>query len=1553
MPVHPERVISRAMKAGLSATVELQRNISNKVTKKYYKSSHNTWRIRQQIYQKTIELGNPDFSHIGKAESSIRDNTRKMLFENGAKYGFSEVSRQKNSDDTVDPINQRINANGVVVRENSEIMFPMPNPVSFGTYTRRDGKARKRFRRAGYEGSSFGPRVTLAHPDLPSLDFGDAVRSHNEYLATFCAIHDVPARETTRYSHLFLLLVRPYLEYLYSEFKVGKANFQKGVNLALRQVKELILKSGYRPTRHVKRTVTKKLEFEGSDDEDENKTFFKKHGEEARAFYGNHPAVAELERLMGREYDDQLSKDNDDALFTKKDVEYIRNKAAKRTRVSGSIMHRRIADLFPSPWHLNDVIFGGDRYTLSSDYLLISEMPLQTKHGTGKVDLILCERTITEDGKRAFWKPVFVLEIKTRLGQSWYIAAEYKESEVRPDGSPLQRVVCNFPLNDYPLSDEIWDAIVRSTPTPSARTQLDIYCQALTESFENATQHDLGHILKGVIVVDSSVDIDSVRRVIEPLIVHAYESAKNRTRRLKRTVFTPRKSDNSRIALVVDEQPGPNRKEETVTEVPWGPVYTPFTQHKKTKSEFILYLAGHSPTSAGQSASWNARNYHGLQMLHQMNNTRNDAEFVWIDLTSQFNEPRLAEARLRLRPRGYSEDEVIRAQSDCIRGFFESIKVKGYLDDILSFLYNEGELPSFDLKAKKNKGKVIIITGADTFRDATPTSHKERLNILMDNLLSSLPDDEVTTIVWFDSPVPSVEKSIPYSSRSLLPFYETSSLAEVVTEIIWNLPVAPRGAIEPGKWKLPIVGDSPMHDDIRVIIHHTTEAFQMELTHVPLLRGWSKRFRNKGSGLVIRERELDDIVPDRTLRNRMKLLALTMLPWLVKLWSGETLLEESAETLEQQFVQLEKEFRGGVERLTFRKEVLDRPLSKSPSVLNLLRFRLPVTLDAQSFQMMTAGKINSQRLYRTPSQLKTKPIQESPTPRIPKLELEVEEELEQDWIFGIKFEEEGDVTRPWWMVLQDPTNEARMLVGCFTHRPAAKDGFLWAETSQEILTEFSFEDILGLSQTILTGSKTDVGMEAWISMSGSDQAFDSGLIEVIGGGRSTVGHLRAFRQTLSGVSRTRTTSRTQPTESFYNRVVDSLRRYLESVARPTPVTVNLEMKDDECKVTFTDTEEGEVLQTVTQEHTVDLISLLRWPMVKGRPMYTDSGEYVTWSVFDDIQFEDLDFIRPYVSFKAARSTPEELPKRIVQFFEEAKTLHVSIEHDHSVCPMVTDKAVDHGECWRITLPPRCSEPVRRQLGRVMTGEDVNGLLAPGRLYSGKLYIFQITRPTVSQMDDSIVFHEDRYIRMLLRGMGLSLKPLEPGTFLSVSDQKWYVDISWDGRSYLRWSAQSLLSGLYLDGFAHIIELSHGHGAEEECERLMESITSDIPEEEIANYSELEERVLSGLKDLGYSGSSPPCHLRVIEPSSTVFSYGVYPLEGFLREPLMRFSIEAEGGSSPDALIEMVEMSLSEGDLNHFNIRNSRSFMRRLETWVRRNVPIMEDMHEEPEEWELE
>lgn len=674
----------------------------------------------------------------------------------------------------------------------------------------------------------------------------------------------------------------------------------------------------------------------------------------------------------------------------------------------------------------------------------------------------------------------------------------------------------------------------------------------------------------------------------------------------------------------------------------------------------------------------------------------------------------------------------------------------------------------------------------------------------------------------------------------------------------------------------------------------------------------------------------------------MKLLSLTLLPWLVRLWPKATLVEDSKDTLEELFTRLDTEFRRISDGPSFQQATLHEPPSPAPHILDLLRYRIPATLDSASFVTVTAGKINSQRLYRSPNRLKTIPKQTLPTP------LQSEEELEE-WLFGIKFAAEEDQTQPWWIVMQDPENEGRMLVGCFIDRPPTKDGYLWAETRSNVLTRQSLDEILELPQTIMMCKRTESGIETWSSMQNDNEVINSGVLELIGQGRSTVGQLRAIRQTFTEIPRSHPTTGARPPESFYKRVTDSLQRHLKAITRPTPVTMRLEMTDGVCHAVLVD-EEDEVLQSINIEYTADLITLLRWPMVKGGPMFTDSGKFVTWSIFDDIEYKDLEFIEPFITLRAARIVPERLPKRIVQFFDETETLTLSIEHDQSVCPVALGEELEHGACWRVILPPDCPDEVRKQLGRAMTGEEMNGLLAPERLYAGKLYMLDMTPPTVSEKDEGIVFHEDRYIRMLLRRNGLILSSLEPGTYLSIRKQKWMVDIVWDSEAHVKWSAQSTVSGLFFEGSQHMIELSHGRGAKEECTRIMGIITANIPREYMTNVSNVEEKLLSGLRNLGYSETSPICELRILELSKKKCMYGVFPVDRTRREPFLTFTIEITDAASSDAIIEAIEVGLSEGEMGIYSIRNTGSFLNTITSWLKSLTLNMEDGSEELGKW---
>ena len=398
-----------------------------------------------------------------------------------------------------------------------------------------------------------------------------------------------------------------------------------------------------------------------------------------------------------------------------------------------------------------------------------------------------------------------------------------------------------------------------------------------------------------------------------------------------------------------------------------------------------------------------------------------------------------------------------------------------------------------------------------------------------------------------------------------------------------------------------------------------------------------------------------------------------------------------------------------------------------------------------------------------------------------------------------------------------------------------------------------------------------------------------------------------------------------------------MKRYLTSVKHLIPVSVHLELVDDKiCRLRLKDGD-GQILHKQEIQYTAELISLLRWPQTHNGGMFTNSSRFVTWNIFEDIHYGELDFIAPYVSFKAARRTPTQLPERISQFFEDIKTIHVGIEHDEQVCPITLGEEINHGACWRITLPQDVAEAVRKLLGHHMTGEEVNGLLAPERVMADQLYKLKLTIPEVSETDPSIVFHEERYIRILLRQHDFFLRILNPGTYLHVQEQRWVVDVHWEEDGYAIWSAISITTGLPFKSERTIIPLTCSQNAEEECTMILGVITEEIPNDRIIEYDILKDRILTKLRSLGYTTRPPSCEWRMISTSDKRCVFGLFQI-GKSGNPIIMHEYNLKPGLriSIEDLIDQYQESMSDAEKPDYHIINTDAFHRKLARWLKSN-----------------
>ncbi|MFW9889481.1 MAG: hypothetical protein ACFFER_14940, partial [Candidatus Thorarchaeota archaeon] len=877
LPVHPNRVLSQAIKKGLATAVTIQGRIKNKTTRHLYESSKKIWKTATKKYRESTR----EFQHIIDAENNIRKNGLQMLFEKAAAYGNTEVSRVKSSDDTIGPLNQRFNIAGAILRDFALAMYPFPDPIELPSG------------RIGYPKSSYGPEVVPIHA-IPELDFIDCVRQHVQVICTHCYIFDVPNRDTGRYTNLFLLRARPYLDRIYSEGKCGLKDFRTGTMRVLREIKNEITKI-YSVRSGTKETVTSQVEFESPTFTTD---FFRKQVEDANNAGVPSIITDEIERLLDG---GSLDRDeNDDPLpcLTERDVGYIWSLASRRARKKGSQVHRQLLTQFPSFWDIHRAILNDDDVDSEDGYILCSETDIDTEFGPGRADILLLRREATCTGLHAVWRPVLLLDLKSKLGFHWSLSHSEKSSDSRKKHGLPQRVVPDFIIKTKPLDETEWKSVIRSTPNDKTREQVNLYANAIAESYEEATDEPCPDIPVGTLVVDAESDLRALRSILRQFIIEVYESLPDQAADYSRTAFqlqSPSKSP--RAAIIVHQQRIPWTSNRVPLPPVWKPPFNPLQGASSRKGRFLLNIAAKAPTSSGASASRIASYWHGMELLSRLIVENEEPKIVWLDLAEEFTESFLAEARLRLRSRNKSEEDQYKNHPREISELFESISVCGVFKEIHDYLFKANQHALKHL-FKMDSEHIVVVSGWDWIQKATPEPHRFRLNQLLAKLLDRLPDANDTTVVWFDSAVPDQSSSSAYSTRTVLPFYPNSPLFGEVTEIVWNLPLAPRSEIHPEDWNFSFDPISPYHDEIRVIIHQWREGYNIELTQTPPLINWSNKFRAEKPRLPLETSPVQDsIVPDSESRTRMRDLSVGLVPWLSKLYPAIIIKDETIANL--------------------------------------------------------------------------------------------------------------------------------------------------------------------------------------------------------------------------------------------------------------------------------------------------------------------------------------------------------------------------------------------------------------------------------------------------------------------------------------------------------------------------------------------------------------------------------------------------------------------------------------------------------------------------------
>jgi hypothetical protein len=1515
MPLHPNLVLTRSLKTSLSTALYIQRSMKNKNTAHLYESSKRIWLKAKASYYRSEQSGNPDLSHLTNAEKNIRKNSLQMFFEIAAAYGNREVYRVKSSDKSVGPLNLRLNIGGAALRNFAMTQFPFPDRKPLLGFV---GDV------YGYPGNSLCHEAVPIH-NLPELDFIDSCRKHIQVLNTWCYIFDVPPADTARYSNLFLLRARPYLEYIYSEHKYGEAGFREGTVKILRELKNDIAKH-YRVRTGDSPTVTSALEH---DLPEFSLDFFREQLKEARSSGIVWSAVDELERILqGGSIVETIHKERDDGTrvekpapcLTERDAEHFWSRLLELSGQRGSQVHRQITSLFPSFWSPESAMRYGDEFGGNDGYMVGAEIPLETVLGRGRADLVLFRREITPDGLDVFWRPVLVVDIKTRLGFSWDLGFELKKSEARArHGLPLRKVP-EFKIGYRSLTESEWTSIIEANPTQNTVEQVNAYADAISGVYDQVSERGgLGPILRATLIVDAYGDIRRIRTLVRSILIEVFESVVHSEDKAPRIVFRPSVgNEKPKVAAILHEQDRlAGHKEESVP-APMVPVQDPFEKTSRDERRFTLYLSGASPTSGGLSAAWTAKYYHGLHLLEELIEGVEKPQVLWVDLANEFVEPHLRTARLCLRPYSRDEKDVFRCQPFYIRDLFDSIEIRGLFHDVQDYLFGDGEIPSIQFESRPN---LIAVSGWDTINSATPLPHRERLRELLVGLLDRLPRNADTTIIWFDSPVPGQENSRVYSTRTLLPFYQDSPLFGEATEIVWNLPVAPESELVVEKWPLPVTGTAPLYDDIRVIISQNRRGFDIELTSVPPLIGWSRKFRSKNPEMDL-DLLLRESSPDVHLRTRIKLLALDLVPHLLALWPETTIeIDSLKEPVLRTFKEVIFPYQASRSDIVVTWEKLEGEIGEEPGLLERVRFRPKGPMGAKAYMPIAKGSINSQRLYRSSYELRTgkrpsfeRPLSsDAPLARI---------------AFGRFFVRSDEQSQDELLVMEDVHDRTRLLVGLFTENSRQDhSGFIWVDSDIDRLEEVVSEDLDSLaSEDILIVYKGDK-MERWQLDPDTEEWVPSGIVEVIAGGRSRVSSISAIRNSPSPEASS--VPRESPPQSFGRRIKLGLKRLVDEQRALTRTKVAVRDMETGCEVRFVDEADDVVVQTVKVEGTPDLVRLLRQPLGIEKPLRTGKGEFIIWDPFADIDYGEFESVRPFVETGAPRGVGRALLPRVHEITEprEEIPLELILKHDNENCPLVANSGTVHDRCWLVTS--EVEESFVERFRKPMTGREVYGHLAPGRVETRDMtYNIRLSLGHRPYTREFYVYHEDRWIRRLLHEEEKHLRALPPGTFLG-SDEKWMVTFTVEGND-VEWSGISDASNLYWKGRVFRFSLNPTLDLEQALNDFLGRIAEEIPVDSILNLDDLQESIRNLLSSHGYGEKGPEFHLAVSREGQ-VFTVTLTQIGGGQRIVVSKDSFKVDKSLRRETIMDDFHFQLDDGELSKFNIINQSRFLEDLQT----------------------
>jgi len=839
----PNAVLATAIYSGLSALVWLARKRKNKQTDAIYEKMSDTWETVYESRQVDRASGSHDFSSVQKIESPLRKLNFRMLWESTKRYGNRERKRVYSwKEGTIGELNNLLNFAGATLRDIVVPLYPFPTPQLYEIRKFPDGteqvipkdvadkvpaaKGVKTHLRAGYRGNSKHPQVLLTHPTLPAMDFGDMIRAHLIELCRQCFIHWVPRTEAHRYIRLLIHRLIPFLDWVYTRGKTGRKNFSPDADKELRKI-VLEIRSNYSKHIGTRTRISKKME-------DVPQTFNIKILKERVKFLQDTTDNPHIKKKCKTILQHIKMK-----IVTQREIETFIEEIMKKVQQEGNNWHSVLLSGYPQPRSLKEVIFAGDHFLRTpSGIQYLAEVPVTGPRGAGKIDLVLFARIQRQD--RYIWAPIMILEVKTKAGFNFNLFGKRPRTKKPKVFVPV--------LNSWkePLRRSEWTKTLVSVPPKTHTDQLDIYERNLLSEYHALIGETIGfkNIWKGVVTLDVSQEYETVKEVFDNLIYDlADRLAKGEFKGQWKTLTLKDKAPDEsgpRVAITMTPAQGPANILKGISPLKTILFENPFKDRVEDGIFFTQYVSLSSPTSSGKTAAWLSKNWYLLNHLAELEQvSSSDAALIWLDLIGDFPTKDLIDKRFRLeelrKMRLIKNSEYKR-----LRGLRERITFVSVREEIDTFLVDGKssgiEKVSSTITSAFNTqagNRIVIVDGWSDLDGMTSTTRRNNLKVLELSLLQTLKG-QVNEVIWTDTGVELPQVCEIYQRNCANPLYYTSPRKQVIDEILWNVPTAPRKL----GWQ------TPQYEDSRVIIQDlpTEQDPWTTVIYVPFLKGLGRKF---------------------------------------------------------------------------------------------------------------------------------------------------------------------------------------------------------------------------------------------------------------------------------------------------------------------------------------------------------------------------------------------------------------------------------------------------------------------------------------------------------------------------------------------------------------------------------------------------------------------------------------------------------------------------------------------------------------------------------------